>query len=361
MSDMLNHISRTCNRQSHCLTGKGNQMKSGKILLDHGSGGKLSNRMISDIILPAFHNPFLEQLNDGALLDIPKHRVAFSTDSYTVSPIFFPGGSIGDLAVNGTVNDIAMCGASPLYLSAGFIIEEGFDTEDLKTIINHMSKAAKAAHVQIVTGDTKVVPRGKADQIFINTSGIGTIPDGVTIGGDKARPGDKIIISGTIADHGMAILAARESISFETPIKSDSAPLNRMVDSMLSASSNIHVLRDPTRGGLGTTLNEIASQSKTGIKIVEEDIPVKNEVSGICELLGFDPLYVANEGKLIAIVDPSDAEKVLYTIKTDDFGKDARIIGEVVDDIPGRVMMETVIGGTRVVDMLTGEQLPRIC
>ena len=336
-------------------------MESGKILLDHGSGGKLSNRMISDLILPAFDNPLLKQLNDGAILDIQKNRLAFSTDSYTVSPIFFPGGCIGDLAVNGTVNDIAMCGASPLYLSAGFIIEEGFPTEDLKKIINHMAKAAKTANVEIVTGDTKVVPWGKADKIFINTSGIGIIPDGVDIGGSNARPGDKVIISGTIADHGMTILAERESISFDAAIQSDSAPLNRMVESMLSASKNIHVLRDPTRGGLGTTLNEIASQSKTGIKIFEENIPIKKEVSGICELLGFDPLYVANEGKLIAFVAPLDAEKVLSAIKKDDYGKDACIIGEVIDDIPGRVIMETMIGGTRIVDMLTGEQLPRIC
>lgn len=336
-------------------------MKSEKILLDHGSGGKLSNRMISDLILPAFDNPFLKQLNDGAILDIQKNRLAFSTDSYTVSPIFFPGGSIGDLAVNGTVNDIAMCGASPLYLSTGFIVEEGFPTEDLEKIINHMAKAAKAANVEIVTGDTKVVPRGKADKIFINTSGIGIIPDGVDIGGNNAKPGDKVIISGTLADHGMTILAERESISFDAAIQSDSAPLNRMVESMLSASKNIHVLRDPTRGGLGTTLNEIASQSKTGIKIFEEDIPIKREVAGICELLGFDPLYVANEGKLIAFVASRDAEKVLSAIKKDDYGKDACIIGEVIDDIPGRVIMETMIGGTRIVDMLTGEQLPRIC
>jgi hydrogenase expression/formation protein HypE len=336
-------------------------MKTDKIILDHGSGGKLSSRMINEYMLPIFDNPILSELNDGAVVDMFSHKLAFSTDTYTVDPLFFPGGSIGDLAVNGTVNDIAMCGAVPLYLSAGFVIEEGFPMADLITIMHDMATAAKKAGVTIVTGDTKVVPNGAADKIFINTSGVGAVVDGVHISGDSARPGDQIILSGSIADHGMTILAMRGDISFDAGIKSDSAPLNRMVERMLATSRHVHALRDPTRGGLGTALNEIARQSKTGIRIMEAAIPVKDEVSGICDLLGFDPLYVANEGKLIAFVAPEDAEALLYAIREDPFGQDACIIGEVIEDDTQRVVMETLIGGTRIVDMLAGEQLPRIC
>jgi len=278
-----------------------------------------------------------------------------------VDPIFFPGGSIGDLAVNGTVNDVAMCGALPLYLSVGLIIEEGFSRDDLEKILNDMNKAAEKAKVIIVTGDTKVVPKGAVDKIFVNTSGIGRIPDGVNISSHNARPGDKIILSGTIADHGMAVLTQREGMIFESSLKSDTAPLNHMVSRMLSVCKDIHVLRDPTRGGVGTALNEIAGKSGVGIKIYEEKIPLKNETAGICELLGFDPLYVANEGKLIAFVDANFADEVLSAIQEDDHGKDACIIGEVVSDHPGRVVMKTRIGGTRIIDMLTGSQLPRIC
>ncbi|MFH2064686.1 MAG: hydrogenase expression/formation protein HypE [Pseudomonadota bacterium] len=336
-------------------------MTTDHILLDHGSGGKMSSTMIRDIMLPAFDNPILSMLNDGASLEVGGARLAFSTDTYTVSPLFFPGGSIGDLAINGTVNDVSMCGARPLYLSVGLIIEEGFPIEDLRRILDDMGKAARLADVLIVTGDTKVVPRGAADKIFINTSGIGWIPDGVTVGGERACVGDRIILSGTIADHGMTILTQREGLSFDTAIRSDSAPLNHMVQAILSAGKNVHVLRDPTRGGVGTTLNEIAIQSNLGIRIYEDRIPVKKDVAGICELLGFDPLYVANEGKLLAFVPPSDAEAVLAAIQNDPAGKDACVIGMVTETAPKRVIMETRIGGERIVDMQTGEQLPRIC
>ncbi len=338
-------------------------MKSDKILLDHGSGGKISHSMTKDMMLPVFDNAILAALNDGAIFELEGVRLAFSTDSYTVDPIFFPGGNIGDLAINGTVNDLTMCGANPLYLSVGLIIEEGFSLDRLETIINDMGQAAKAAGVTVITGDTKVVPKGTADQIFINTSGIGLIPQHIQVACDKARVGDKIILSGTIADHGIAILTQREGLSFETSLQSDSAPLNHMVKKMFkSAGGNaIHVLRDPTRGGVGTALNEIAEMSKLGIEIVEDNIPLKPEVAGACELLGFDPLYLANEGKLLAFVSAEKSDAVLKAIRSDPYGKDAAVIGEVIDDHPGRVFLKTRIGGKRIVDMLAGEQLPRIC
>lgn len=336
-------------------------MKTDKILLDHGSGGKISHRLTADIMLPIFNNSILSQLDDGAIFDLEGKRFAFSTDTYVVDPIFFPGGNIGDLAINGTVNDIAMCGAVPLYLSAGLIIEEGFPISDLKIIIKDMGVAADIAGVKVVTGDTKVVPKGAADKIFINTSGIGLIPEDVNIASHNARVGDKIILSGSIADHGVTVLTQREGMTFSSTIISDTASLNHMVKSMLSVSSNVHVLRDPTRGGVGTALNEIAMSSEVGIRIYEEKLPVRDEVAGICELLGFDPLYIANEGKLIAFVGQDDAKDVLSAMKEDKHGKDASIIGEVVSDLPGKVFMQTRIGGSRIVDMLTGEQLPRIC
>ena len=339
-------------------------MNDDKIVLDHGSGGKISHAMVSDMILPVFDNPILADLDDGANLEINNlngGKLAFSTDSYVVDPIFFPGGNIGDLAVNGTVNDIAMCGAEPLFLSAGLIIEEGFSYSDLKKILEQMGKAADKAGVKVVTGDTKVVPKGKCDKIFINTSGIGVIPANVNVSGGMAVPGDKIILSGTMADHGITVLSTREGLKFDSDIKSDTAPLNTMVKSIFDSGCDIHVLRDPTRGGVGTTLNEIAFQSKLGIRIDENSLPVKPAVAGICELLGFDPLYLANEGKLLAFVAEKDAGKALEAIKKDRFGKNAVIIGEVVSDEPGKVYMDTAIGGSRIVDMLTGEQLPRIC
>ena len=336
-------------------------MKNDKILLDHGSGGKISHLLTTEMLLPVFDNPILSQLNDGAILELEGLRVAFSTDSYTVDPIFFPGGNIGDLAINGTVNDVAMCGGNPAYLSVGLIIEEGFPVKDLETIITEMGKAAEMAGVIVVTGDTKVVPKGAVDKIFINTSGLGLIPQDVNIASHNARPGDQIILSGTIADHGITILTQREGLTFETSITSDTAALNHMVNQMFAVSKQIHVLRDPTRGGVGTALNEIAEKSKMGIRMFEEQIPLKNEVAATCELLGFDPLYLANEGKLLAFVSAPDADAVLAAIRQNPFGKDATIIGEVVDDHQGQVIMETRIGGSRIVDMLAGEQLPRIC
>lgn len=336
-------------------------MKADKILLDHGSGGKIAHCLTADLLLPAFDNAALAMLDDGAMLNIAGGRIAFSTDTYVVDPIFFPGGSIGDLAINGTVNDVAMCGAKPLYLSAGLIIEEGFPMADLQRVVAEMARAAKVAGVTVVTGDTKVVPKGAADKIFINTAGIGIVADAIHISGSRARPGDAIILSGTMADHGMTILTQRQGLTFESDIKSDSAPLNHMVADMLDTGCEIHVLRDPTRGGVGTTLNEIAGQSRAGIRIHEARLPVRPEVAGICELLGFDPLYVANEGKLLAFVPAAQAEQVLDAIRQSPYGKNACIIGEVVEDHPGRVFMKTRIGGERIVDMLTGEQLPRIC
>jgi hydrogenase expression/formation protein HypE len=300
-------------------------------------------------------------LDDGAILHVDGRRIAFSTDTYTVEPVFFPGGNIGDLAVNGTVNDIAMCGAEPLFLSLGLVIEEGFLLGDLEKILRSMHEAASRAGVEIVTGDTKVVPKGAADGIFINTSGIGLIAEGMDIAGHNARPGDKIILSGSIGEHGITILTTREGMSFESSLKSDTAPLNHMVKRLFHFGKDIHTLRDPTRGGMGTALNEIAISSRAGMAIEEDSIPVKNEVAGICDLMGFDPLYIANEGKLLAFVAPERAEDVLDAMKKDPCGKDACIIGQVVSHNPGMVYMRTRIGGTRIVDMLTGEQLPRIC
>jgi hydrogenase expression/formation protein HypE len=336
-------------------------MKFDKILLDHGSGGKVSHSLTAEMMLPIFDNPILSDLNDGAIFDIEGLRLAFSTDTYTVDPIFFPGGNIGDLAIYGTVNDIAMCGAVPLFLSVGLLIEEGFSISDLNIIVKQMGRAAVKAGVKVVTGDTKVVPKGAADKIYINTSGVGVIPDGIDVGSTRAQVGDKIILSGTIADHGVTVITQREGMTFESTVTSDCAPLNHMVAKMFTASKKIHVLRDPTRGGLGTSLNEIAEKSAVGIKIYEDKIPIREEVAGICELLGFDPLYLANEGKLIAFVASEDSTAVLEAIRSDDFGKAATLIGEVVVDYPGQVFLETRIGGTRIVDMLTGEQLPRIC
>ena len=331
------------------------------IKLDHGSGGKLSHDLTTNVILPYFQNDILSPLDDGAMILMESRRLAFSTDTFVVDPIFFPGGSIGDLAVNGTVNDLAMCGAVPQYISIGLIIEEGFSIADLKRILGDIKAAADRSGVIVATGDTKVVPHKVADKIFINTSGIGFIPDNVTVSGRQAQAGDKILISGTMADHGMAILSRREGLDFKTNLKSDSAALNHLVRDMLLVCPNIHVLRDPTRGGVGTVLNEIAESSRVGIKIYESRLPVKKEVAAICELLGYDPLYVANEGKLLAFVPEDAADRVLEKMKENAFGKDACCIGEVVTDRPGRVVMQTRIGGMRIVDMLAGEQLPRIC
>jgi hydrogenase expression/formation protein HypE len=336
-------------------------MKTDKILLDHGSGGKLAHRLTTEILLPLFDNPHLALLHDGAILEVEKGRLAFSTDSFVVDPIFFPGGNIGDLAVNGTVNDLAMCGAVPRYLSMGLILEEGLAIDDLKRILNGVRMALDRAGVQLVTGDTKVVPRGAADKIFINTTGIGMVPEGVHIGSRGAQPGDVILLSGTMADHGMAVLTQREGFRFESDLISDTAPLHTMVQAVLSVTRKVRVLRDPTRGGVGTALNEIALQSGVGMRIEEDRLPVAPAVAGICDLLGFDPLYVANEGKLICLVPEDQAEGVLAAIRNDPCGRNACAIGRVTADHPGRVVMVTRIGGRRIVDMLSGEQLPRIC
>lgn len=331
------------------------------IVLGHGSGGKLTAQLIENLFLPAFSNPLLDRLDDQAVLEVNGSRLAFTTDSFVVTPIFFPGGDIGRLAVNGTVNDLAMSGARPLYLAAGFILEEGLPTEELRQIVASMSAAAREAGVQLVTGDTKVVNRGKGDKVFISTTGIGVIEKPVNISASLARPGDKIILSGYVGDHGMAILSQRENLEFEGVIESDCAPLHRLVDDMLEASCDIHVLRDPTRGGVATVLNEIAAHSKVGMMLRETEIPVRDTVRGACEILGLDPLYVANEGKLIAMVAADAAESVLRAMRANPLGEDARIIGEIISAHPGMVLMQTEIGGTRVLDALFGEQLPRIC
>ncbi|HWD18258.1 MAG TPA: hydrogenase expression/formation protein HypE [Verrucomicrobiae bacterium] len=332
-----------------------------EIVLGHGSGGKLTHRLIEKLILPAFRNPLLEPLHDGAVFPINGVKLAFSADSYVVKPIFFPGGDIGALAVHGTVNDLAMCGARPLYLSACFIIEEGFPMQDLWRILQSMRDAASAAGVSLVTGDTKVVDRGKGDQIFINTSGIGQVFPDVNIHPGRATVGDKIIVSGEIAVHGIAIMSVREGLEFETEIASDTAPLGGLVETIFAATRNVHVLRDPTRGGVTSAVSEIAEAAKVGIRLQEQALPLSEEVKGACEILGLDPLYVANEGKLLAVVPAAEADRVLAAMRGHPLGRHAAVIGEVVADHPGMVIMKTRIGGTRVVDMLSGEQLPRIC
>jgi hydrogenase expression/formation protein HypE len=333
----------------------------GRIVLGHGSGGHLSANLLRDVFLPLFSNPVLDRLDDQAVLDFGGSRLAFTTDSFVVRPLFFPGGDIGSLAVHGTVNDLAMGGAKPLYLSAGFIIEEGFPIEQLQRIAASMSEAAAAAGVAIVTGDTKVVERGKGDGVFINTTGIGLVPPGVRLSANQACPGDLVILSGSIGDHGTAIMASREGLEFETTIQSDSAALHNLVEDMLGVSNNIRCLRDPTRGGLASTLNEIAGQSRVSIQIEEKKIPVRDEVRGACELLGLDPLYVANEGKLVAIVAPEDAERVVAAMRANPRGREASIIGVIGQLQPGLVTMKTAFGSSRIVDMLAGDQLPRIC
>lgn len=332
-----------------------------QVLLAHGGGGKLTQQLIARMFLPQFRNEMLESLHDGAVMSVGNTRLAFSTDSYVISPIFFPGGTIGELAVNGTVNDLAMCGARPQYLAASFIVEEGFQMDDLWKVVQSLQQAAERAGVHIVTGDTKVVERGKGDQIFINTAGIGAIPAGVDINPARATAGDLVILSGPIAVHGIAIMSVRESLEFETEVRSDTAPLNGLVETMLDASKDIHVLRDPTRGGVASALNEIADKARTGIAIEESRILVPDEVRGACEILGLDPLYVANEGKLLAFVPPGAADAVLKAMKKHPLGAEATVIGEVTNDHPGTVIMKSTIGGSRVVDMLSGEQLPRIC
>ncbi|MBW7880306.1 MAG: hydrogenase expression/formation protein HypE [Chloroflexi bacterium] len=331
------------------------------IILGHGGGGKLSSELVEHVFLPAFHNDALQHLGDSAVLRIGGQRLAMSTDSFVVRPLFFPGGSIGELAINGTVNDLAMSGATPLYLSAGFIVEEGLPIVTLGVIVERMAAAARAAGVELVTGDTKVVDRGHGDGLYINTTGIGVIPAGADIAPQNARPGDVVIVSGSLGDHGMAVMSVREGLAFETQIVSDSAPLNGLVAALLNVTPRIHVLRDPTRGGAASSLNEIAKASQIGIVLDERAIPVRPAVRAACELLGMDPLYVANEGKLIAILPREDADAALTALRAHPLGTEAAIIGQVVERHPGVVVAKTGIGGTRVVDMQIGEQLPRIC
>jgi len=336
-------------------------MKEDRILLSHGSGGKLSFNLIKKLFLSNFNNPYLKRLDDGAILNIEGLKLAYTTDSYTVDPLFFKGGNIGELAVYGTVNDLAMCGATPLYLSCSFIIEEGFSLSLLEKIVLNMRDASVIARVDIVTGDTKVVNRGAADKIFINTSGLGIVKEGVNISGSNAKVGDVVIINGPIGSHGIAVLSEREGLKFETDIKSDTAPLSSLVVDMLEISKDIHVLRDPTRGGLSTSLNEIALSSKVDVEINESDILIQEEVRAACEILGYDPLYLANEGKLVAFVPLEIAPNILKKMRKNRYGKESKIIGRVVKESEGKVYLNTTIGGKRIVDMLTGEQLPRIC
>ncbi len=337
-----------------------------RIVLGHGSGGRLSFDLIKKVFAVPFDNPILQVGDDSGVFSIPgdspnRLRIAMSTDSHVVQPLFFPGGDIGRLAVCGTVNDIAMMGATPLYLTAGFILEEGLDVELLKKVVESMRSSAQEANIHIIAGDTKVVQKGKADGLYINTTGLGLIPAEVEISGHHAQPGDAVLVSGTIGDHGIAVLAARGELAFETEIVSDVAPLNRLVATILAVTKNIHVLRDPTRGGLATTLNEISLQSGVGIQIHETAIPVQSGVAAACEMLGFDPLYVANEGKLIAIVDPAVANEVLSAMLAHPLGQNAAIIGTVTEHAGDHVTLKTSFGTTRMVDMLSGEMLPRIC
>jgi hydrogenase expression/formation protein HypE len=332
------------------------------VQMAHGGGGRLSQILIQDLFAEAFDNPILELLHDGAVLGAGGERLALSTDSFVIRPLFFPGGNIGSLAVHGTTNDVAMCGARPLALSAGFILEEGFPMEDLWRIVESMRDAAADAGVGVVTGDTKVVDRGKGDGVYINTTGLGLVADGVEISPRRARPGDQILINGRIAEHGIAIMSVREGLEFETRLETDSATLYPLVSALLERfSDRIHVLRDPTRGGVASALNEIAGQAGVGVLLDEKAIPLSEEVRGACEILGFDPLYVANEGKCLAIVDPEVADEALDLWRSHPLGREAAIVGEVVEDPSGKVVLRSTIGGQRIVDMLSGEQLPRIC
>ncbi len=337
-----------------------------QIVMGHGSGGRMTADLIKNVFQPAFSNPALNEGNDFAALPVPdfpsnKGRLIVSVDSHIVKPIIFPGGDIGRLAICGTVNDVAVSGAKPLYITAGFILEEGLLIDTLKTIIHSMKLAADEAGVTIVAGDTKVVEKNSADQIFITTTGVGWLDADIKIGGQYASPGDIVMVSGPVGDHGIAVLSARGELGFEASVSSDTAPLNHMIDAILQAAPHTHVLRDPTRGGLATTLNEIAQQSNVGISLVEESIPVNPVTLSACEMLGFDPLYIANEGKLIVITPPDEAEKALSAMRSEQYGRQAAIIGTIVSNHPKQVLLKTPIGGTRLLDVLAGEMLPRIC
>ncbi len=336
-------------------------MKRERIELDHGSGGEAARDLVVELILKRLDNPYLHPMDDSAVLDLEGGRFAMTTDSYVVDPVFFPGGNIGSLAIHGTVNDLSMQGAVPLFLTLGLILEEGLLLDDLARILDAAAAAAREAGVSVVTGDTKVVPRGHADRIFINTAGLGRIPQGVDVGAGNARPGDVVLINGTIGDHGIAILSKREGLDFQMPILSDSGALNDLVAALLRHGAPVHVLRDPTRGGVATALNEIARTSGVGIRLEEKHLPVNPSVHSACEMLGLDPLYVANEGKCLVILPEDQGAQALETMRRDPKGREARIIGRVVDDHPGRVVLQTGVGGRRILSTLTGEQLPRIC
>jgi hydrogenase expression/formation protein HypE len=332
------------------------------IVLAHGGGGRLTQTLIDALFAKEFSNPALDELHDGARLDIAGARLAFSTDTFVVHPIEFPGGDIGSLAVHGTVNDLAMCGAQPVALAAGFILEEGLSMELLRRVTRSMRDAAREAGVHVVTGDTKVVDRGKGDGLYVSTSGIGLVPEGVNVGPKLAKPGDKVLINGAIAEHGVAIMSVREGLEFETSLTSDSAALHGLVRDVLEAGgADVHVLRDPTRGGLSSALNEIAASAGVGVRLDETAIPIEDQVRGACEMLGLDPLYVANEGKCLVLVAEFAAERVLQAMRNHPRGKQTTMIGEVIEGDPGRVVLRSSIGGTRIVDVLSGEQLPRIC
>ena len=335
-------------------------IKNGRVELTHGGGGRAMSQLIDELFRPAFSNPALDQLADYASLTGGK-RIVMATDAHVISPLFFPGGNIGSLSVHGTVNDVAMSGARPLYLSAAFILEEGYPLSQLKEIVTAMAEAANHAGVAIVTGDTKVVERGKGDGVFITTTGVGIVEHDLSLGADQIRPGDKVLVSGTIGDHGVAVMSLRQGLSFATDIVSDSASLHMLTQAAIESVSGLRVLRDPTRGGVAATLNELAEASGFGIRLSEAAIPIRPEVNGACELLGLDPLNVANEGKLIAICAPDDADALLATMKADPLGRDSAIIGEVIEDPHHFVQMTTALGGSRIVDWLSGEQLPRIC
>ena len=335
--------------------------KRGRVDLTHGGGGRAMAQLIEELFVQAFDNEWLRQMNDQANFAVEAGRMVMATDSHVVSPLFFPGGDIGSLSVNGTINDVAMAGAKPLYLAAGFILEEGFPLADLRRIVLSMADAAMAAGVAVVAGDTKVVEQGKGDGVFITTTGIGVVPAGVRISGDRARPGDRILVSGTLGDHGVAIMSLRENLRFETAVTSDTASLHGLVADMVAAVPDLHCLRDPTRGGLAATLNEIARQSGVGMQIEEASVPLRDPVRAACELLGLDPLNVANEGKLVAICAPEDAAQLLAVMRAHPLGREAAVIGTVSEDPNCFVQMQTSFGGGRIVDWLTGEQLPRIC
>jgi hydrogenase expression/formation protein HypE len=335
--------------------------RRGTVDMTHGSGGRAMAQLIEELFVRHFDNAMLRQGNDQAVFEVPPGRLVMSTDGHVVSPLFFPGGDIGALAVHGTINDVVMSGARPLYLAAGFILEEGFPLADLERIVASMARASRQAGVPVVTGDTKVVENGKGDGVFITTTGVGVVADGVNISGDRARPGDAILVNGTLGDHGVAIMSSRENLEFETTIASDSAALHTLVAALVESGADIHCLRDPTRGGLATTLNELAMQSGVGMMLREAAIPMHPQVTAACELLGLDPLYVANEGKLVCICAPGDAETLLAAMRRHPLGTQAAVIGEVIEDRHGYVQMETGFGGCRIVDGLAGEQLPRIC